>query len=136
MKPQEFQVKLQRRKRLNDKFYLITFRLIDPKTIKFQVGQYLSLRVSKTKRNSYSITSLPNQAKQLQICVDVSPQGPGTQFITGAPLGAETDILAPIGKFGLSGQGRPALFVATGSGISPFRPMITEQLKQPGGADN
>lgn len=119
----------QERERLNTKFYLVTFALIEPKTIEFHAGQYLSLRVSKDKRNSYSIASFPNQENLVQICVDVSPQGPGTQFVKSAPLGTQTEVIAPLGKFGLSQKARPALFVATGSGISPFRPMIAEQLK-------
>jgi NAD(P)H-flavin reductase len=130
MKPQRFRVQLQKRERLNTKFYLIAFTLIEPKTIEFHAGQYLSLQVAKDKRNSYSITSFPDRKNQLQICVDVSPQGQGTQFVKSAPLGTETEVLAPLGKFSLSQKGRPALFVATGSGISPFRPMIAEQLRQ------
>lgn len=130
MKPQKFQVQLQHRERLNTKFYLVTFVLVEPKTIAFQAGQYLSLKVAQNKRNSYSIASFPSQKDRLQICVDVSPQGPGTRFVKSAPLGTPTDIIAPLGKFGLGQESRPALFVATGSGISPFRPMIAEKLQQ------
>ena len=130
MKPQKFQARLRRRERLNPKFYLVTFALIEPKTITFQTGQYLSLKVAQNKRNSYSIASFPSQKSQLQICVDVTPQGPGTRFVKSAPLGTPTDIIAPLGGFGLSQESRPALFVATGSGISPFRPMIAEKLQQ------
>lgn len=130
MRPKTFRVRLHHRQRLNKKFYLLTFALVEPKTIVFQPGQYLSLKIAENRRNSYSITSLPDQKRHLQICVDISPSGPGSQFLKTAPLGTETEVLAPLGRFTLSQEKRPSLFVATGSGISPFRPMITQRLKE------
>jgi len=130
MRPKTFPVRLHRRQRLNKKFYLLTFTVAEPETITFQPGQYLSLKIAANKRNSYSITSLPDQKRHLQICVDVSPSGPGSQFLKTTPLGTEIEALAPLGQFTLSHEERPALFVATGSGISPFRPMITQKLKE------
>ncbi len=110
--------------------------------INYEAGQYLSLKVSETgERRSYSIASRPNgptsheatkgQAKLLELMVDVAPMGVGSRYVLGLKVGDRVEALCPMGKFIIdNGELRmdKLLFVATGSGIVPMKPIIEDLL--------
>jgi len=89
----------------------------------FSPGQYVSLLVSKSgDRRSYSICSRPG-GKEVELLIDVSPMGIGSRYILALKSGSEVEILGPMGSFVL--EAAPEyVFVATGSGIAPFRSMV------------
>ena len=110
-------------------FWLIKLQLDDD--FLFQPGQYVSVKVAEDgSRRSYSIASSPD-GKTLELLVDVAPMGLGSKFFLATKVGELIEILGPIGIFKVSppkyGQ---VLFVATGSGIVPFKPMIKDLLEK------
>jgi NAD(P)H-flavin reductase len=81
-------------------------------------------------RRSYSVASLPGK-DYIDILIDVSPMGLGSKYFLGLNVGDEVEILGFLGKFNvateLSAEDQ-LLFIATGTGLAPVRPMIEEVL--------
>lgn len=107
-------------------------RVVLEETADFIPGQFVSLKVSEDGlRRSYSVASLPGE-KHIDLVVDVSPMGVGSKYILGLQVGDAVEVLGFLGKFGVSEEAREAnkhlVFVGTGSGIVPLRPMIEDLL--------
>ncbi len=101
------------------------------KEVVYQAGQYISILVSpQGDRRSYSVATFPGESG-LGITVDTSPMGIGSKFLLSQKAGDTISILAPLGSFTVpdSQMTKPQLFVATGSGIVPFRSIICDLLK-------
>lgn len=100
--------------------------------INYGAGQYLSLKVSETgERRSYSIASRSN-GRLLELMVDVAPMGVGSRYVLGLKVGDKVEALCPMGSFSVQSteisEQRKMLFVATGSGIVPMKPIIEDLL--------
>ncbi len=95
-------------------------------------GQHASIKVSgEGMRRSYSVASVPGK-RTIDLLVDVSPMGIGSKFILGLKIGDEVEVFGFLGKFtvedSLLFEAKRILFVATGTGIAPFKPMIEDLL--------
>lgn len=108
--------------------------LVPQHQMEYKAGQYLSLKINaEGERRSYSLASWPTQEK-LELMVDTSPMGKGSQYILGLKPGDEVEILFPMGRFTIEDTlGEPTsnnlVFIATGSGIVPLRSMIHSLLE-------
>jgi NAD(P)H-flavin reductase len=88
----------------------------------------LSLNVGGEFR-PYSISSVETSQDTFEVCIDTKPGGLGSAFATKAELGTVVMMLIPLGKFTLSSEDKPTIFLATGSGIAPFRSMLMRTLR-------
>jgi NAD(P)H-flavin reductase len=100
--------------------------------INFIPGQFVSLKVNdEGLRRSYSVASLPG-GKKIDLVVDVSPMGKGSQYILGLHVGDEVEVLGFLGKFVVNESvletQKELVFVGTGTGIAPLKPMIEDLL--------
>ncbi|MBD3279403.1 MAG: hypothetical protein GF390_01685 [Candidatus Pacebacteria bacterium] len=132
MRPQQYTAKLEDKIVYNPKFTHYFFELIKPHRLQFQAGQYVSIPVNdQGLRRSYSICSTPSIEHGIEIVVDLTPGGPGSQFFQNLQLGQQISFLAPLGDFVLTAPStqQPLILVATGSGIAPFRSMILHLLQ-------
>lgn len=130
--PQPCKAKLADRIVHNAKFTQYFFELIEPAQKEFVAGQYVSVKVTERgDRRSYSIASNPNTPHRFELLVDVTPQGLGTTYLNNLQLGQEIDVLMPLGMFTVPDNSSETslAFLATGSGIAPFRSMILDQLQ-------
>lgn len=130
--PQQYTSRLEEKKVLNDKFIQYSFELLQPHRLNFEAGQYLSLKVSdQGERRSYSICSTPDIKHGLELIVDISPGGIGSKYLSNLEFGDQISFLAPMGRFVIPENitDQTMMFVATGSGIAPFRSMILDQLQ-------
>ncbi|MCD8484067.1 FAD-binding oxidoreductase [Candidatus Woesebacteria bacterium] len=133
---QTFSARLSEKQIYNDIYTLYHFELSAPPRIAFTAGQYVLLTVPGTPyRRSYSIASEPDLEHAIELLVDLRPQGEATRYLGGLELGAEIEFMGPVGSFtvprldSVLGQEESELwFVATGSGIAPFRSMIEDLL--------
>ena len=133
MPPQKLTAKVTKKENLAKDCWLVTFEF--PDDYPFLAGQYVSLKVAEDgTRRSYSIASAPG-GKVIELLVDVGPMGAGSRYILGLKLGDSVEVLGPLGRFTLPPSPKKVLFVATGSGIVPFRPMIRELLEKRGFTD-
>lgn len=132
--PKQYRAKLEDSVQHNDKFFQYMFELVQPAEMPFIAGQYVSIKVSeKGERRSYSICSSPDISHGFELAVDISPGGLGCHYLQSMKYGDELSLLGPMGRFVIEDSPpvpEPALvFIATGSGITPFRPMLLDQLR-------
>jgi ferredoxin-NADP reductase len=82
-----------------------------------------------TRRTSYSIASSPRESSFFELCVTRVDGGESSEYLHKLGVGDRTQALGPLGSFLFVEDGRDSVFVATGSGIAPFRAMIPERLE-------
>jgi ferredoxin-NADP reductase len=131
VKPQNYKAKVTEHLELNQKYHELRFEFVDPHLLEFAAGQYLSLAIGGGERRSYSIVSTPATNHAVNLCIDVEPGGKGSTYLKNLQPGDEVEFIAPLGQFTIdqSGAEKKLLFVATGSGIAPFKSMIFDLLE-------
>jgi len=133
---QPYRTKLAWKEPLNDRFTLFHFELVEPNQLRFQAGQYMLVEIPTTgHQRSYSIASAPNLEHAVELMVDLSPQGPGTQYLAQLEPGQEVKMTGPLGNFVVPDQNtaigqaeKELVFIATGSGIAPYKSMLEDLL--------
>lgn len=128
VKPQNFKAKVAEHLELNKKYHSIRLELIEPYRLEFTAGQYISLAIGEGERRSYSIVSTPATQHGVDLLVDVEPGGKGSTYLKNLKPGDEVEFMAPLGIFTVAAEPK-LLFVATGSGIAPFKSMIFDLLE-------
>ena len=139
---QKFTARISETQQLTEKYLHLYIELVEPHRLEFVAGQYIMLSVPGTdQKKNYSIASSPTIDHALELLIDIAPQGIGTTYITGLKLGDTISFMAPAGMFTISQPGTPVgdgekslVFVASGSGITPIRSMILDQLQVHGDA--
>lgn len=130
--------------RVSDKYYLneserflyVKLELVEPNSIAFLAGQYVSIQVSdRGERRSYSIATTPDVTHGFGLLAEIVPKGLGSDFLVNIAIGSEIDLLGPLGRFVVrQSDAQPTsvqpkrLFVATGSGIVPIWSMVNDLL--------
>jgi len=101
--------------------------------IAFRAGQFLSVIVpgagpgGRDLRRAYSIAS-PPEFDSIEICIKKVDGGPGTTYLANLKVGSEVRLVAPYGEFVYKTRPeRNCYFVATGTGVSPFRAMALSE---------
>ena len=113
----------------------IELRLLEPDSMTFKAGQFVSFEVPKVGQprpvtRPYSIASPPGQRDRILLVLNLVQGGPGSSYLFGLQDGSRTSFKGPAGAFYLRDVGaRDLLFVATGTGIAPLRSMILAQLE-------
>lgn len=134
---QSFRARVSDSKLQTEKFWTLNLELIEPSRIEFQAGQYIILSIPgiDQKRN-YSISSSPAIDHAIELLVDITPSGPGSTYLENLKPGDEVQFMAPAGQFtftqpdtDIGKEEQTIVFIATGSGITPLRSMILDQLQ-------
>jgi len=99
----------------------------------FVPGQYTSFLVNGAIR-TYSICSLPEELPRFELCVRQLHTGVGTNFLN-QNVGREIELTQPAGDFVIGGSPSPILFLVSGTGIAPVRPMLKDYLQKNPEAD-
>ena len=95
-----------------------------PENYNFQAGQFLIIKFAKDLMRAYSIASPPSE-ENLELVIRIIPNGRGTGILDKAKVGDEFTISQAMGHFVLSeNQDAELFFLATGTGIAPFKAMI------------
>lgn len=135
VKPQQCKGKVSEHILINERFQYLHVELRKPHELEFQAGQHVSMDVGGGERRSYSIASAPSMKHAVELCVDITPGGKGSEYLKNLKPGSEVSFLAPLGVFVMKPEDPPAggekklLFVATGTGIAPLRSMILDLLR-------
>jgi NAD(P)H-flavin reductase len=108
----------------------LDLRLMEPATIAFKAGQFLSFEVgrdalTRTLIRPYSIASPPSRPDVITLLFNLVSGGPGSTYLFSLKEGDDTQFKGPTGAFYLRDDPtRDHLFVATGTGIAPIRSML------------
>jgi ferredoxin-NADP reductase len=95
----------------------------------FEPGQWVNLDLSGSAdvgaKKAYSIASAPARSPSFELAVTRVPGGPGSNFLHELEPGAKLGVQGPQGFFTRPlATAAPSLFVATGTGVAPFRSML------------
>jgi NAD(P)H-flavin reductase len=96
----------------------------------FDAGQFISIVIpgagpnGRDLRRAYSIASAPEK-RPIELCVKLVEDGPGTNYLNKLRPGDKFRGFAPYGDFVYEPkENRHVIFIATGTGIAPFRAML------------
>ncbi len=103
----------------------LLFERMDGQPMTFLPGQWVSTLLGGMKR-SYSLASAPNGAPRFEIAVTRVQHGPGSTLLHALERGAVLPFTGPQGFFTrpAGAMARPALMIATGTGVTPMRSMV------------
>lgn len=124
----EFLCQVKSNRMLTPTVFELTFETDKP--FAFEAGQFISIIIpgagpkGRDLRRAYSIASAP-EARPVELCVKLVEEGPGTNYLYKLKTGDTCKGFAPYGDFTYEPKaGRHAVFIATGTGIAPFRAMV------------
>ena len=109
------------------------FETPDTKQLHFKAGQFVSLSEmlhGKKIIRAYSIASVPAE-NRFELCLNRVQDGNFSPHLFDMKPGESVEMTAPLGFFTIRNPAKDAVFVATGTGIAPFRPMVREYLAHP-----
>lgn len=115
----------------------LDLRLIEPATIEFKPGQFISFELPHPETGrpitrAYSIASSPSRPDCVTLLFNRVSGGPGSALLYGFKEGDTTHFKGPAGHFTLHDDpGRELLFVATGTGITPIWSMLLANAERP-----
>jgi CDP-4-dehydro-6-deoxyglucose reductase len=140
--PPTFDARLVAARALSPSVRELTFERTDGAPFRFEAGQWVSFVLrsvsrdengesgeEKELRRSYSIASAPTGTPRFDVAVTHVAGGPGSSILHALQPGACVTVIGPQGFFtrALAPLApAPSLFVATGTGVTPFCSMLAE----------
>jgi len=101
----------------------------------FVAGQWLSLKHTRPDgeeiTRAYSIASPPDGNQRFALCLNRVQDGFMSNFLCDMKIGDPIDCQGPFGDFILRPPMRDTIFIATGTGVAPFRSMLHWVLADP-----
>jgi hypothetical protein len=117
---QDYSTDIIERRWLSKKTFEI--KLSRPASFTFKPGQRISLKHKKMERD-YSLASSPDES-HLKLCIRHVKKGVLSQELGDTQIGTRMSFAGPHGYFTFKDLQRPTVFIATGTGIAPFRSMV------------
>lgn len=125
---QTFAARLVRSASLSELTQHLEFEMLGEKRFGFVAGQWLSFKQLKADgeeiTRAYSIASPPGQDSRFALCLNRVQDGFMSNFLCDMKEGEEIACQGPFGDFILRPPMRDTIFIATGTGIAPFRSML------------
>jgi len=109
------------------------FEVPEVEQLHFKPGQFVSFQETirdKKIIRPYSIASLPD-GNRFELCLNLVKDGLFSPRLFEMKAGDSVEMGAPLGFFVVRNPAREAVFIATGTGIAPFRPMVPGYLNHP-----
>ena len=120
--PEKKRAVLAAKTRVTPSIWELRWMLEEP--VHFAPGQFARLRVADEEWRDYSIASAAGT--EITLLVSTRTGGKGSRFAEQVAVGAESEIELPLGTYRLLSNDRRRIFVATGTGLAPFLPMLKE----------
>ncbi len=109
-------------------------KLAEPPSLTFQAGQFVILNVpsnGKVVKRAYSVASPPHEPTTLELCIQHLEGGIASTYLWQLKEGESVSISGPHGNFVLKDPlDYDPIFMATGTGVAPFRAMIKHLFHQ------
>lgn len=126
--PPTFEARLVAARTLSPSVRELTFERKDGVPVRFEAGQWVTLVLPHPRgelRRSYSIASAPDGSPRFDLAITHVAHGMGSALLHGLQPGASLTAVGPQGFFTRPlDQAAPSLYVATGTGVTPFRSML------------
>src|SRR5579885_1887045 len=109
------------------------FEARDGEHFDFVAGQFVSFSAAlggKQITRAYSIASAPGRGARFELCLNRVDEGLFSNFLFAMEPGGEVEMHPPLGMFVLRQPPRDSLFIATGTGIAPFRSILQAHLRE------
>jgi ferredoxin-NADP reductase len=101
--------------------------LVEPPTLAFEAGQWVSVPFGPKLVRAYSIASTPRTPATITLCADIAPDGVGSRWFRALAPGHEIEFKGPLGGFVVPRtETRRLLFVAEEIGIVPIRSILAD----------
>ncbi len=132
--PETFEATLVLARMVTPRVRELVFERVDGKPFSFRAGQWVSLVLplldekDRPLRRSYSIASVPSAGPRFELVVTRVDEGRGSTWLHELPVGTSLEVKGPQGMFQRAADAGPSLFVATGTGVAPFRGMLHDAL--------
>ena len=130
MQVKTFPVVLEDTVMLSPKVKHFIFRSTQVPPFTYLPGQFITIhfeRDGKTLRRSYSIANKPSDNNCIEFAAGYVENGPGTELLFNLKAGDSININGPFGRLILKDETpKRYIFVATSTGVTPFRAMIPE----------
>jgi ferredoxin-NADP reductase len=125
---QTFAARLMRSTALSELTKHIEFEMKAVPRFGFVAGQWLSFKATKPDgeeiTRAYSIASPPSEDNRFALCLNRVQDGFTSNYLCDMKVGDEIACSGPFGDFILRPPMRDTVFIATGTGIAPFRSML------------
>jgi len=126
--PPTFDARLVSARALSPSVRELSFARVDGAPFDFEPGQWVSFVLpneGKELRRSYSVASPPAGTACFDVTVTRVAGGPGSSVLHAMQPGATVTVIGPQGFFTRPRVApHPSLFVATGTGVTPFCSML------------
>jgi len=113
----------------------LEFEMLNVNRFGFVPGQWLSFKQMKPDgeeiTRAYSIASPPGDNNRFALCLNRVQDGFMSNLLCDMKEGAQIQCQGPFGDFILQPPLRDTVFIATGTGIAPFRSMLHWLLVDP-----
>lgn len=134
--PETFEATLVSTRLVTPRVAELVFERSDGQPLTFRSGQWVSLVLplldekGRPRRRAYSLASVPGTGPRFELVVTRVDDGVGSTWLHGAPVGTRLEVKGPQGTFQRAADAGPSLFVATGTGVAPFRGMVHDALAE------
>jgi ferredoxin-NADP reductase len=132
---QSFATRLLRSVSLSAQTKHLEFEVSGKTRFGFVAGQWLSFNTNRPDgeeiTRAYSIASPPGEDSRFALCLNRVQDGFMSNFLCDMKESEEISCQGPFGDFILRPPLRDTLFIATGTGIAPFRSMLHWLLADP-----
>jgi ferredoxin-NADP reductase len=132
---QTFTARLTRSVPLSEQTRHLEFELQGVTHFGFVAGQWLSFITNKPDgeeiTRAYSIASPPSDDNRFALCLNRVQDGFMSNFLCDMREGEQLSAQGPFGDFILRPPMRDTIFIATGTGIAPFRSILHWVLADP-----
>lgn len=115
----------------------LVFRVTDGEPFEYVAGQWVDLEVAvgdTTIKRPYSIASAPGEdaADLFEVAVTQIDAGPASTALHALAVGTSIELVGPSGLFTRDrvDPSLPSVFVGTGTGVTPLRAMLREELRR------
>lgn len=105
--------------------YIYRLQLDEP--LPFKAGQFVNLTVPDAAprgERSYSVWSSPEDPSYLDLCIKLFEGGAASEYLRRSNVGDTFALRGPFGIFSAKPEHDPVIFVATATGLAPFRSML------------
>lgn len=129
-KPGLHKAVLKEKKQLTHKIIELSFLIQDNDDFDFISGQFVNILVGDSVFRSYSIASNQEELPILKFVIETGHNGIGANYLNSLKPGDNITFIGPSGKLMLKKPLAASIyFMATGTGLSAFIPMLYELSK-------